>query len=127
MLNLKLNCLKKINENYFGGLTLEKDSLVKLKAATEEYTNAIIAQAVVKGFEQEISKISQELFKQREEYLKLSKSVADFEKLRLQAAQNNKVAANSISQVNYEYEKYNTALSQCNQRPVQPGPTQALP
>ena len=119
--NNALNQLKKINENYFGGLTLEKDSLVKLKAATEEYTNAIIAQAVVKGFEQEISKISQELFKQREEYLKLSKSVADFEKLRLQAAQNNKVAANSVSQVNFEYEKYNTALLGANNKLVKQG------
>ena len=119
--NNALNQLKKINENYFSGLTLEKDSLVKLKAATEEYTNAIIAQAVVKGFEQEISKISQELFKQREEYLKLSKSVADFEKLRLQAAQNNKVAANSVSQVNYEYEKYNTALLGANNKLIKQG------
>lgn len=119
--NNALNQLKKINENYFGGLTLEKDSLVKLKAATEEYTNAIIAQAVVKGFEQEISKISQELFKQREEYLKLSKSVADFEKLRLQAAQNNKVAANSVSQVNFEYEKYNTALIGANNKLIKQG------
>lgn len=108
--NNALNQLKRINENYFGGLTLEKDSLVKLKAATEEYTNAIIAQAVVKGFEQEISKISQELFKQREAFIKLSKDVVFYEEAKKKAAAESKTERNNLSQTNSQYQAYDNLL-----------------
>ena len=108
--NNALNQLKRINENYFGGLTLEKDSLVKLKAATEEYTNAIIAQAVVKGFEQEISKISLELFNQREAFIKLSKDVAFYDEAKKNAAASSKIERNNLSQTNSQYQAYDNLL-----------------
>ena len=108
--NNALNELKKINENYFGGFTLEESSLKKLKTATEEYTNAIVAQAVVKGFEQEISKVSQELFKQREELVKLSKDYEFYNNARNTAAANSKTERNSISQTNSQFQAYDNLL-----------------
>lgn len=56
--------LKQVNKGYFGDLTLEEKSLTKLKGLVDEYTKALVANAVVKGFESEISRISQEIFRQ---------------------------------------------------------------
>lgn len=78
--NNALNELKEINKNYFGDLTLETSKLGLLKTAVDDYTNALIAQAVVKGFEEEIGKVSVELSKQEREYNKLGKSVTDYTK-----------------------------------------------
>ncbi len=58
-----LNELQAANKNYFGDITLETESLEKLTARVNEYTNALIQAAVVKGFENEISKVAPELGK----------------------------------------------------------------
>lgn len=58
--------LKKINKSYFGDLSLESSKLATLTEDTKKYTEALIQAAVVKGFEQEISKVSTELFKQEQ-------------------------------------------------------------
>ncbi len=76
--NEALNQLKEINKNYFGDLTLETAALGGLKKAVDEYTNAIIAAAVVKGFESEIGKVSVELNKQLTDYNKAGKAVDDY-------------------------------------------------
>jgi hypothetical protein len=68
--NAALNQLKEINKNYFGDLTLEQSKLGALKAAVDDYTNAIIQQAVIKGFSEEIGKVAIELSKQEKAFSK---------------------------------------------------------
>lgn len=75
--NNALDQLKKINKNYFGDLTLEKESLEKLTGVVAEYTKALIAAAVVKEFSSEIGKLAVELSKQDR---LLSKSGAELQK-----------------------------------------------
>lgn len=58
-----IEALKKVNKEYFGDLSLEQKSLASLTKIQEEYTQALVAQAVVKGLTDEISKVSTELFK----------------------------------------------------------------
>ncbi|WP_276483555.1 hypothetical protein [Paraflavitalea pollutisoli] len=62
--------LSQINKNYFGELTLETAQTGKLTAAVNEYTQALVNQAVVKGFESEIGRISTELFTQEKAFKK---------------------------------------------------------
>lgn len=66
--------LKQINKSYFGDLSLEKSSLDSLTKAQEEYTQALIQQAVVKGISDEITKVSTELRKQEKELARLEGS-----------------------------------------------------
>lgn len=58
--------LKKINKSYFGDLSLEKSAIAGLAKVQEEYTQALVQQAVIKGFSEEISKTSVELFRQKQ-------------------------------------------------------------
>jgi len=62
--NRALNDLKDINKNYFGDLTLEESKLASLTGRVNEYIEAIKAQAVLKGFESEIGRVSVEMAKQ---------------------------------------------------------------
>lgn len=62
--NNALNQLKEINKTYFGDLTLEKAQLGLLTTAVEEYTDALIAQSVVKAFGDQIGQVSVEFAKQ---------------------------------------------------------------
>jgi hypothetical protein len=62
--NAALLELRDINKNYFGDLSLEKSSLQQLKTAVEDYTNAIIQQAVIKEVEGEIGKVGAAYFRQ---------------------------------------------------------------
>lgn len=57
--------LKETNKAYFGDLDLEKSKVQDVTKATNEYINAIVAQAVLKSFEEEISKVGIELFKHK--------------------------------------------------------------
>jgi hypothetical protein len=59
-----LEQLQKINKSYFGDLTLEEAQTDKLTKRVNEYTKALVAQAVVKGFTDEIARVSVELAKQ---------------------------------------------------------------
>lgn len=56
--------LGQINKNYFGDLKLEASQLGILAARVKEYTDALVAQAVLKGFTDEISRVAPELSKQ---------------------------------------------------------------
>ena len=83
--NNALDQLKNVNKNYFGDLTFETTTLQTLTEKVNDYTKALIAQSVVKGFEQEIGKVSvekskqtSELNKQIDAYDKLKRSVANF-------------------------------------------------
>ncbi len=64
--NTALNQLKEINKDHFGSLTIEKTKFDDLKGAVDGYTQSLIASAKTKGFEQEISRTSVELFKQEQ-------------------------------------------------------------
>jgi hypothetical protein len=112
--NSALEQLKKINQSYFGDITLEESGLTKLKQATDEYTNALVAQAVVKGFESEISKLSLELFKQREEFLKISKDVNFYTEARKKAAAETKNERNNLTQTNSQFQDYDNLLIKSN-------------
>lgn len=78
--NRALNELKDINKGYFGDLTLEADKLDILAAKVDEYTKALKAQAVLKGFTDEIGRVSVELAKQEVELLKTQNRVDQLRK-----------------------------------------------
>lgn len=59
-----LNELKEVNKSYFGDLKLEADQMPKLSRAIDEYSQAIIANAKVKGLADEISRQNVEFLKQ---------------------------------------------------------------
>lgn len=59
-----LDQLKQTNKEYFGDLKLEDAITGKLAATVNEYTKALVQQAVIKGFSDEISKVAVELAKQ---------------------------------------------------------------
>ncbi len=62
--NRALEELKTINKDYFGDLTIEKAQLGLLTIAVKEYTDALIANEVVKAFGSQIGEVSVELAKQ---------------------------------------------------------------
>lgn len=47
--------LKSINQGYFGDLTLEANSLATLTEKVKQYTNALVAQEVVKGYTKDLA------------------------------------------------------------------------
>ncbi len=71
-----LNTLHETNKAYFGDLSLESTSLKTLTGRVNEYTNALIAQAVVKGFETELGRVNSELATQTGKFTDL-KTKAD--------------------------------------------------
>jgi hypothetical protein len=62
-----LEKLKAINKEYFGDLKLEEDSLRALTPLVNEYTNALIQQAVVRELQSEIGKIGAVFAKQKKD------------------------------------------------------------
>lgn len=60
-----LDELHETNKAYFGDLTLEASSLATLAGRINDYSNALISEAVVKGQVDAIAKVSSELQKQR--------------------------------------------------------------
>jgi hypothetical protein len=84
--------LHQTNKNIFGDYTLEAKSLSTLATATNEYTQALIQQAIAKGFADEISKVSSELFKQEKILQKVAKGFTD-----AQNAANRKTNARAAS------------------------------
>lgn len=56
--------LQQINKSYFGDLSLENSSMQELAQRVQQYNNALVTQAIIKGQSDEIAKMSLELFKQ---------------------------------------------------------------
>ncbi len=75
-----LDELQKINKSYFGDLDLEASKLKVLQGRVIEYTNALVQQAAIKGFEQELSKISLEIFKQEKNVKSANEAVRFYRK-----------------------------------------------
>lgn len=59
-----LNELKETNKSYFGDLTLEASSMKLLTDRVNQYSQALITEAIIKGQVEEIAKLSEELQKQ---------------------------------------------------------------
>lgn len=62
--NRALQELQQTNKSYFGTLKLEDAATGALTQKVNEYTKALVAQSVVKGFTDEIGRLSKELFTQ---------------------------------------------------------------
>lgn len=73
--------LQQINKNYFGDLKLEETQMGTLTARVNEYTQALVQQAIVKGFENEIGKVATGLYDQEKA---LKKSFIAFKQLEAQ-------------------------------------------
>lgn len=65
-----LEQLREVNKAYFGDLTLEAAQLATLKTRVEDYTKALIQQAVAKGFEDDIVAIKKAQVKADKELAK---------------------------------------------------------
>lgn len=76
--NRALKELKEINKSYFGDLTLETKSLEVLKDRVNEYTKAIVQQAIIKGFEKQIGDVAVAIAAQSREVSKAEKEVNKF-------------------------------------------------
>lgn len=115
--------LQKTNKAYFGDLTLEAASLLTLKKRVDDYANALITEAIIKGQVSEISKLSEEYNKQsrvlqelgnnyqaaNEEYERLNATNKDEN---WQGVRNNVVqAANASDQAKNAWLKQNDAVA----------------
>lgn len=69
--------LKKTNESYFGQLKAGVSTYNDITIAANAYTQSLVQQAVVKGLQDEISKVSGELRKAQNEYNKLAPAALD--------------------------------------------------
>jgi hypothetical protein len=63
-----LNELKDVSKTYFGDLKAGKTTFEEISKAANQYTEALVSQAIVKGFSDEISKVSGELSKAKVKY-----------------------------------------------------------
>jgi hypothetical protein len=77
--NAALNQLKEINKSYFGDLSVETAALGLLKTRVDEYTQALVNQAVIKGFTDQIGKLSVELFEQQQKLDELAAKKKKFD------------------------------------------------
>lgn len=73
-----LEKLKSINKEYFGDLKLQEDSLRSLTPLVQEYTNAIIAQAIVQELSSEIGKVGAAYVKQAENVRKAREALTSY-------------------------------------------------
>jgi hypothetical protein len=90
--------LKNINRAYFGDLTLETASLKTLTALVNEYTEAIINQAVIKELESDIGKVTIAYNKQ-ETQLKATVAQINAAKESLKTYSNTLEAADKVSKL----------------------------
>lgn len=71
--------LKEINKSYFGDLTLEQSSISKLTGLVDEYTAAIVNQAIVKELESDIGKVAVAYSRQS---IEIKKNIDEVNKLK---------------------------------------------
>lgn len=104
-----LQDLQQINKNYFGDLKLEESQMALLTARVNEYTQAIVAQAVLKGFTDEISRVSIELAKQDRALNKASGNVARL-KTELENTKKSETSLTGEDRISAKYVKVQNAL-----------------
>lgn len=109
--NRALGQLKDVNKAYFGDLTLEETKLQAVTDAVFQYTQAIKAQAVVKGFTDEIGKTSVELAK---EELALNRSRDALQRLKAERDQTKQftTSATGEERLSGAYVKINKQVQQ---------------
>lgn len=88
--------LKEVNKSYFGDLSLESDKMGVLKKAVDDYTQAIVQQAVIKGFSDEISKVSVALSNQQDVVDKAKLKYHELSKAAQETADNQKKIQQSV-------------------------------
>lgn len=69
--------LRQINKEYFGDLKLEENSLASLTQRVKDYSNALYQQAIVKGLQDNISKVSTALYEQEQALIPLQTKYDD--------------------------------------------------
>lgn len=114
--NNALNQLKSINKNYFGDLTLEASSLATLTGKVDEYTQALIAAAVVKEFSSDIAKLAVESAKGINAYNSLGKELDQLNK-KLEVTQKyikTEGRQDAINKLNPEYTKLKNKIDDVN-------------
>ena len=74
--------LQKIDKAYFGQITTAVGDVGKLEAATRKYTDALLANAIAKGFEEKVTQASINLEDQRNLLSEISKGYDDIAKKR---------------------------------------------
>lgn len=88
-----LDQLRDTNKAYFGDLTLESSKLKELTGRVSEYTQALVQQAIVKGFESEISKVAVSLSNARDE---TDKARTSYEQLQNQLSKTSQFSTNAV-------------------------------
>lgn len=122
-----LDQLKALDKDRFANFDIEKGKLEGLKGAVEEYTNALITQAVAKKFEDQVAEASIKLNQQRDafeenlkviddlkrEYPNIEQEVADYNK---RLAESARLAEKGIKTgyigATEEVRKFNKALNE---------------
>jgi hypothetical protein len=77
-----LSELQKIDKNYFDQITTGTSDVTKLEEATRKYTDAILANAIAKGFEEKVTQGAINLEEQRNVLSEISKGYDDIAKKR---------------------------------------------
>lgn len=75
-----LSELKDINKNYFGALEAGKTTVELLTKATNEYSQALVQEAIVKGLQEEITELSRQIRAASKSYFALIKPTDDARK-----------------------------------------------
>lgn len=105
--------LKEVNKNYFGDLKLEESQMAILTARVNEYTQAIVAQAVLKGFTDEISRVSVELSKQ-DRVLKGNVDEVNRLRIALAGTKQSETSLTGEDRISSKYIKTKSALDDAN-------------
>lgn len=105
--------LKQINAAYFKDLTLEQNQMPKLTAAINEYTQALVAQAKVRGLTDEISRLNSEFIKQ-DRILSTYKTRLDQATKTLSNTQQYEVGAGGVERISRKYEQAKDAAFEAN-------------
>jgi hypothetical protein len=125
--NNALEQLKSINKNYFGDLTLESSSLASLTSRVNEYTNALIAAAVVKEFSSDIAKVTVEVSKQLNSYNQLNRQLAEYNNQLAKTPQTERVLRGSagggtyVTETNKSYTELQGKIRETNKQLVEQG------
>ncbi len=105
--------LKEVNKSYFGDLKLEESQMGLLTARVNEYTQAIVAQAVLKGFTDEISRVSVELAKQNRALKTASDNVTNFQSV-LDKTKQSETSATGEDRLSAKYVNAKNAVKDAN-------------
>ncbi len=105
--------LKEVNKSYFGDLTLEASHLATLTQRVNEYSQALIAEAVLKGFTEEVSRVSVELAKQ-DRVLRKNADEVNRLRTRLEVMKQSETSLTGEDRISEKYVRTKKALEDAN-------------